>query len=52
MDPDIEAHANDPLRYLRVVIVDTFGSYELKLNTYSLQFGEVTPYGQVLESYR
>jgi hypothetical protein len=52
MDPDIEPHANDPLRYLRVVIVDTFGSYELKLNVYSLQLGEVTPYGQVIESYR
>lgn len=52
MDPDLEPRANDPIRYLRVVIVDTFGSYELKLTSYSLQLGEVTPYGQVLETYR
>lgn len=54
LDPDECPHAYDQLRYLRVVISNTFESYEKLLDNPGLastlvgavQFGEVTPWGQ------
>ena len=45
-------HANDPIRYLRLVCVNTFASYETHATTGQWQTGEITPYGQILETYR
>lgn len=36
-------HANDPVRYLRVVFVDTFDSFNTEDSKMSVQVGEVTP---------
>ncbi len=42
-------HAFDNLRYLRVVIANTFSTFELKTTTGGIQLGEITPWGQVIE---
>ena len=52
LDPAEYPRANDSLRYLRVVFANTFSTFELKSPEGAVQFGEVTPYGQVLEEYR
>ena len=52
MDPTEYPRANDDLRYLRIVFANTFSTFELKAEEGSIQFGEVTPYGQVLQEYR
>lgn len=41
-------HANDPVRYLRVVFVDTFTSFNTNDSTMSVQLGEVVPVGSVV----
>jgi hypothetical protein len=51
MDNTLEEHAYDELRYLRVVIVNTFATWETKATVGQIQLGEVTPFGQVLEVY-
>ena len=38
-------HANDAIRYLRVVFVDNFMTYNSGLKTMAVQIGEITPYG-------
>ena len=52
LDNEQYPHAYDELRYLRIVFANTFSTYDLGLTTGSVQFGEVTPYGQVQEVYR
>ena len=52
LDPDECPHAYDELRYLRVVFVSTFSTFELNAPVGQVQFGEVNPYGQILEYYR
>ncbi|SFG39873.1 DUF4959 domain-containing protein [Prevotella sp. KH2C16] len=42
-------HANDKLRYLRIVFMNTFTTWETKATVGSVQVGEITPYGQILE---
>lgn len=42
-------HANDPIRYLRVVFVDNFMTYNSGLKTMAVQIGEITPYGLPVE---
>jgi hypothetical protein len=50
MDDAIYPHAYDRIRYLRVVVVSTFASWEMPdATTTTLQWGEVTPYGQVFK---
>ena len=39
------------LRYLRVVIVNTFTTWETKALVGQIQLGEITPYGQILQVY-
>ena len=39
------------LRYLRVVIINTFTTWETKAKIGQVQLGEITPYGQILEVY-
>ncbi len=51
MDNSINPRAYDELRYLRVVIVNTFATWETKATVGQIQLGEVTPYGQILEVY-
>lgn len=41
--------ANEPVRYLRVVIANTFSSFLYGGHDGAVQFGEVTPYGMVVE---
>ena len=43
-------HAFDHLRYLRIVFVDTFSTFEMPDATEAagVQFGEITPWGQVI----
>ena len=48
LDPDAFPRCNDPVRYLRVVIANTFSTYQYHSNKGDVQFGEVTPYGQVV----
>ena len=48
LDPDTFPRCNDPVRYLRVVIANTFSTYQYHSNKGDVQFGEVTPYGQVV----
>ena len=38
-------HANDAIRYLRVVFVDNFMTYNTGLSTMAVQISEITPYG-------
>ena len=48
MNDALYPHAYDRIRYLRVVVVSTFASWEMPdATTTTLQWGEVTPYGQV-----
>lgn len=42
-------HANDAVRYLRVVFVDNFMTYNSGLKTMAVQIGEITPYGLPVE---
>ncbi len=50
MNDALYPHAYDRIRYLRVVVVSTFASWEMPdATTTTLQWGEVTPYGQVNE---
>lgn len=42
-------HANDAVRYLRVVFVDNFMTYNTGLTTMAVQMGEVTPYGMPVD---
>ena len=51
-DPMEYPRANDSIRYLRIVFANTFSTFELKATSGTVQFGEVTPYGQVLEAIR
>lgn len=44
-------HAYDELRYLRVVIINTFSTWETKAQVGQIQLGELTPFGQVIEEY-
>lgn len=48
LDPEAFPHAYDNLRYLRVVIASTFASFEYGYTIGAVQFGEVTPWGQVV----
>lgn len=54
LDPVQYPHCNDELRYLRVIFVNTFTTFEYGHGTSNrqVQTGEVTPFGLVLESYR
>lgn len=49
LDPDKYPHAYDELRYLRIVFANTFSTFELHSTTGAIQFGEVTPWGQVVD---
>ena len=48
LDPVENPRCNDPIRYLRVIFVNTFATFELGHNTSNrqVQTGEVTPFGQ------
>ncbi len=52
LDPEQFPRCNDPLRYLRVVFVHTFNTFEFGHNTSnrSVQTGEVTPFGRINEN--
>lgn len=41
-------HANDELKYLRIVIINTFSTWETKAKVGAATIGEITPYGQIL----
>lgn len=45
-DPIAYPHCYDELRYLRVVVANTFSTYELGSHSGQIQLGEVTPWGQ------
>lgn len=45
-DADLCPHANDPVRYLRVVFVDNFQTYKSEAASMAVQIGEITPYGR------
>lgn len=49
LDPLTYPHANDEIRYLRVVIISTFSTHDTHATNGGIQLGEVTPYGQVTE---
>ncbi|MCI1639660.1 MAG: DUF4959 domain-containing protein [Bacteroidales bacterium] len=51
LNSDDYPHAFDQLRYLRIVFLDTFSTFELSNATEAagIQFGEVTPYGEVVK---
>ena len=51
MDNTVDIHAYDELRYLRVVIVNTFTTWETKATVGQVQLGEITPFGQILGTY-
>ncbi len=51
MDDTKNEHAYDELRYLRVVILNTFVTWETKATVGQIQLGEITPFGQILEVY-
>ena len=48
LDPSEYPHCNDPIRYFRIIFVDTFATFEFGRGTSnrSVQTGEVTPFGQ------
>ena len=49
LDSDEYPHAYDKIRYLRVVLT-SFASWEMSdMTTGAIQFGEVTPYGEIIE---
>jgi len=45
-------HAYDELRYFRLVIINTFSTWETGATSGQFQLGEITPFGQVIEEYR
>ena len=51
LDPEAYPHSSDRIRYLRIVFASTFATFELKNATEAagIQFGEITPYGQVFD---
>jgi len=51
LNPEEYPHAYDELRYLRVVWVNTFSTFELHASVGQVQFGEVNAWGQILETY-
>lgn len=42
-------HANDPIRYLRVVFIDNFQTYNTGATMMAVQIGEIAPYGKVVQ---
>lgn len=49
LDSDQFPHAYDKIRYLRVVLT-SFASWEMPdMTTGAIQFGEITPYGEIIE---
>ena len=52
MDDTQYENAYNELRYLRVVIINTFTTWETKAKVGQIQLGEITPFGQILEEYR
>ncbi|MBR5704109.1 MAG: DUF5126 domain-containing protein [Bacteroidales bacterium] len=46
LDPNQYPHCYDELRYLRVVVANTFTTYETGSKSGQIQLGEVTPWGQ------
>lgn len=48
LNPDLYPRCNDELRYLRVVIANTFATFELKTNVGAASLAEVTAYGKVI----
>lgn len=51
MDDTFYKDAYRELRYLRVVIINTFSTWDTKAKIGQVQLGEITPYGQILEVY-
>lgn len=51
MDNTIDEHAFDELRYLRVVFLNTFTTWQTGAKVGQVQLGELTPYGQIIEVY-
>lgn len=49
MDDTVYPHAFDGIRYLRIVIIDTYATWETKAKVGQFQLGEITPYGQVIK---
>ena len=45
LNPEEYPHCYDDVRYLRIVFVSTFSTYELGAKVGQVQFGEVTPWG-------
>lgn len=52
LDPSEYPDAYNDVRYLRVVFLNTFSTYELHSTVGQVQFGEVNAWGQILEKYR
>ena len=52
MDPLVFPHAYDEIRYLRLVITDTYQTWNTANRKGAFQLEELLPFGQVLESYR
>lgn len=52
LDPVEYPDAYKELRYLRVVFMNTYSTYELHATVGQVQFGEVNAWGQILETYR
>ena len=52
MDPLVFPHAYDEIRYLRLVITDTYQTWNTVNRKGQFQLEELLPFGQVLESYR
>lgn len=48
LNSDEFPRCNDPVRYLRVVIANTFTTYQYGGTRGAVQFGEVTPWGRVV----
>ncbi len=51
LNNEVFPHAYDELRYLRVVIVETFASFENNTPDLAVHLGEVTPWGQIIQAY-
>lgn len=50
LDDQLYPHAFDNIRYLRIVIISSFASWEMPdAQTTFIQWGEITPYGQVFK---
>lgn len=48
LDSEEYPHAYDEIRYLRLVIINTFATYDTKAKIGAIQLGEIIPYGQVI----